>query len=366
MSLFYFNAEGLNRFRAALEILKGIEAPTDQDYDGVKALADDETLREIVVANVELPAGPFQDRFDMCSKIFDALSGTSAMERLNPGDSVWAWLSAYYFSDLTSMRNSDGSLRRQLSKEENFPAYIWDGEPRKFYRHRIGHGLYMLNHLGKELSKPMLLSHSGSMSDYCEQTFARIGSYRERAVIEAANSIYFDGRQIIPGSSGERRWGLQHLQREVAQYLVNFELFEVTKDELLALLDKRFRSRAFATWYVAGKAIASFIAINQDTWGSTLLGGSVDSPEEAIAEQIGCTKKDLQGLIKQASVRLSNTAKQKAKSTHWFDDFQSYIAQKRIGAAALAQKMKKLLSASSVDEAADEFLDGLLKLMEKA
>jgi|GEM_PF-1519962 len=365
MSLFCFNVEGLNRFRAALETLKAVETPTDQDHDVVKALAADETLREIVVENVDLPAGPFPDRFDMCSRVYDALQDTLAMERLNPGDTIWSWLSAYYFSELTTMRNSDGSLRRQLSKEENFPAYIWDGGPRKFYRHRIGHGLYMMSHLGKQVSKPMLLSHPGSMSDYCEQTFARIGSYRERTVVEAANSIYFDGSQIMPGSSGERRWGLQHLQREVAQYLVNFELFEMTKDELLALLDKRFRSRAFATWVVPGKAIASFIAINPDTWENDLLGVSLDSPEEAIAEQIGCVKKDLQGLIKQASGRLSKTTKQKSQSAHWVDDFQSYIAEKRVRHAALVQKMKILISASSVDETEDEFVGGLLALMEK-
>jgi hypothetical protein len=361
MDLCAFNPVGLSRFQAGLKNLAGMSPRTVGDFDRIRDIAQDETLRVVAVQNVRLPRGPFLNRFEMCSRIYDALRETVALDQLSAGSRIWDWLSAYYFTDLTTTRSATGTLRRDMSKEDSFPAYIWDRDYKKFYRHRIGHGLYMIHRLGKELSKPMLLSQPGSMSDYCEHIFARTGSYHERAVIEAANSIYFDGDKIIAGSTEERRWALQHFQREIAQYRMNFEFSVMTKEELLELVDKRFKKRAFKDWLGPGRAIASFIALNPN-W-VTALNLPVDCPEEAAAEQIGCMERDLQGLIRQADAQVGKTAKQRTKKAHWASVFKEYCSRNRMNSPVLIQKMKDLLLASSAGDLKDEFLIGLVESM---
>jgi hypothetical protein len=168
-------------------------------------------------------------------------------------------LTSRYFEELTTFSRKDGSTIRKLSKEREAPAYIWHSNYKKAYRHRIGHGVFMIHNFGERLARPMLLSHPGSMSDYCEQTFARVGSYKEKAVIEAAHSIYTDEGMAIRGASSGRRWGLRHLHREVAQCLVNYEMHEMNTDELLAFLPADFKKRGFLSWVPDAKLAASVI-----------------------------------------------------------------------------------------------------------
>lgn len=364
MSLFSFTHEGEHAFEDALKALSSIDKPTDADYEQVRALADVEALRSIVEVNVHLPEGPFETRFDLCSRLFDALEHTEAVSRLNPGDGLWSWLTAHYFNELTTFTTKSGKTKRWQSKEKEFPAYIWRDSFEKGYRHRIGHGLFMIRHLGKDISKPMLISPPGSMSNYCEQTFARIGSYRERTVIEAANSIYFDGHRILPGSAGERRWALQHFHREVAQYLLNYELHQMTKEELLDLLDRRFKDKAFRDWDTPCKVVAGYIALNASEWVEQLLDDPADNPLEAIAEQLGCKASDLSKLVDQASARLAKSPKKRAVETHWADRFCSHIKKNRVKSSLLTKSVRKLLVGASSDDIGDDLLDELLELVE--
>lgn len=364
MPLHSFTSSGLNAFIEGLARLREVEHLSANDIATVKALAGSPAYTEMVDKKVHLPEGPFPTRYDLCAKLYDALEDTVAMERLKPGDGIWSWLSAYYFEELTSFTTKGGKTKISISKEQEFPAYVWNTNFKKAYRHRIGHGVFMIRHLGKELSKPMLLSAPGSMSDYCEQTFARVGSYREKTVIEAANSIYFDGKRVIPGSAGERRWALQHLHRDVAQYLVNYELHEMKKEELLEFLPPAFKNKGFLNWGTQAKLVASFIATHEDNWISLITEESAEDPVETIAEQLGCTTKDLQRMIKEASFIINAPRRNQETKSHWANRFEAYIRKKHVSSEEIAQCMKKLLVATDPEDIGDDILDELLELVE--
>ena len=364
MPLHSFTSSGQNAFIEALARLREIEHLTADHIAGVKALASSPALTEMVDKKVNLPEGPFPTRYELCSKLHDALEDSIAMERLKPDDGIWSWLSAYYFEELTSFTTKGGKTKISISKEQEFPAYIWNANFKKAYRHRIGHGVFMIRHLGKELSKPMLLSAPGSMSDYCEQTFARVGSYREKTVIEAAHSIFYDGKQVIPGSSGERRWALQHLHRDVGQYLVNYELHEMKPDELLDFLPPSFKKQGFINWGAQAKVVAAFIATHEDIWKELLADDSSSDPIELFAEQIGCTEKDLVKLVKEATAKLNTERKATSSNPHWALAFGTLIKKKRIDPEDLASSVKRLLVSADPDDIGDELLDELLELMD--
>lgn len=360
MPLHSFTSSGLNAFIEALVRLREIEHLSPAHITGIKALANSPACTEMVDKKVQLPEGPFATRYDLCVKLYDALDDTVAMERLKPGDGIWSWLSAYYFKELTSFTTKGGKTKISISKEQEFPAYVWNTNFKKAYRHRIGHGVFMIRHLGKELSKPMLLSAPGSMSDYCEQTFARVGSYREKTVIEAANSIYFDGKRVIPGSAGERRWALQHLHRDVAQYLVNYELHEMQKEELLNFLPPSFKNKGFLNSDTEVKLMAAFIATHDDSWKSLIACESV----ETIAEHLGCKIKDLKALIKEASDRVNAPRQGKESKSHWANQFEGFVRRRNIHAEDIAFSMRKLLVKNDLDDSDDELIDELIALIE--
>lgn len=364
MPLHSFTSNGLNAFIEALARLRETEHLSAGDIATVKALAASPSYTEMVDKKVHLPEGPFPTRYDLCVKLYDVLADTVAMERLKPGDNIWSWLSAYYFEELTSFTTKGGKTKISISKEQEFPAYVWNTNFKKAYRHRIGHGVFMIRHLGKELSKPMLLSAPGSMSDYCEQTFARVGSYREKTVIEAAHSIYFDGKRVLPGSSGERRWGLQHLHRDVAQYLVNYELHEMKKEELLEFLPSAFKNKGFLKWDTQAKLLASFIATHDDSWISLITDDSAENPVETIADQLGCTASDLHSLIKEASSKINAPRRGHESKAHWAIRFEAYIKKRQLSAEDIAKSMIKLLSSTDPEDIGDGTLDELLELVE--
>lgn len=295
-----FNEKGAALFANALAQLTASPEPTEQDYIFVRSLASNRDLCEDIDGAKQLPAGPFKDRFELCSKIYHAISETEVIEDLDPADTCWSWLTARYFNELTTYVRKDGSPYRKLSKEQEAPAYVWHSNYKKAYRHRIGHGIFIIHNLGETLARPMLLSHPGSMSDYCEQTFARVGSYKEKAVIEAAHSIYTEDGKAIRGASSSRRWGLRHLHREVAQCLVNYEMHEMNTNELLAFLPADFKKRGFLSWVPDAKLAAYLMLKLPDSWQSLFAEDDQDQAKGVLCDLIGCTKADLSNTLAEA------------------------------------------------------------------
>lgn len=361
MSLFSFNAAGLAKFREELEALASIAAPSKADFQRVASIANEDRYKQLIEPDISLPSGAFRTRYELCKALFDKLEHSSVIRDLNPSDSVWSWLTCYYFEVLTSRQGKSKSS--PFSKETGFPAYIWDANSfTKRYRHRIGHGVYMIKHLGPELSKPMLLSEPGSMSDYCEETFARIGSYRERSVIEAANSLYFDpdSERIVPGcSKNDRRWGLIHLHRQVAQYLINYELHAMSKEELLGFLD--FRFQLCANPDVPAKVVAFFIAGNVRDWKDQLVGKGIKDPECLIASQLGCTKSTLEKFIKNATRQPSKRNKPRKRVSDQNVSFRDIFG--KADATAVTAALKALVSPEPLTASDHSLLQKLREAM---
>jgi len=354
ITMYRFNKKGSTEFANVLAELAGIEAPVDADFSKIKQLSADSSLIEVIDERCILPVGPFGSRHELCLRIYEAIKASPVITSFDPTDSFWSWLSARYFDELTCFAAKDGSIRRKLSKERESPAYIWSRSYKKAYRHRLGHGVFMIHHLGEVLAKPMLLSHPGSMSDYCEQTFARVGSYKEKAVIEAAHSIYYDGAKVLPGASSERRWGLRHLHREVAQCLINYEMHEMSTDELLAFLPTSFRNKGFKSWSRDAKMSAYLIHALPVSWYD-LFGISGEGAVHWLADRIGCTKRELDQTLAELKALLDNKGAsrgwvaiiQSASEVHGFEVLSKAIASVILGEAA-DEELKVLTSLESL------------------
>ena len=189
----------------------------------------------------------------------------------------------------------------------------------------------MIHNLGERLARPMLLSHPGSMSDYCEQTFARVGSYKEKAVIEAAHSIYLQDGVVVPGASSGRRWGLRHLHREIAQCLVNYEMNEMNPNELLAFLPSHFQARGFMKWTSDAKICAYLMLKLPDSWHKLFSEDDQEEATLALCNQIGCTKTDLKNTLAEAEALNDET-----DDRRWLGELESIAEDYDVGEFHLA------------------------------
>ena len=148
---------------------------------------------------------------------------------------VWSWLSAAFFESLAP-RGKDGE-RIHFSKEVDFPAYIWKpnapGFGRKFYRHRVGFAVKILDVLGRDEAVPLLDSEPGVLSSYCEENYARVGGGIEFTLsIKLANSLFWNGHNLKSGWKKNIPGGLIHMHRWISQLSVNYDVTKMTLPEL--------------------------------------------------------------------------------------------------------------------------------------
>jgi hypothetical protein len=110
--------------------------------------------------------------------------------------------------------------------------------------------------------------------------------------------------------------------------------------------------------------MAAFIATHDDSWKSLMFDESGDNPVEAIAEQLGCTAKDLEALIKEATGKINAPRRSQETKSHWAIRFEAYIKKRQIAPDEVAHSMKKLIVATDPEDVGDELLDELLELLE--
>lgn len=148
---------------------------------------------------------------------------------------VWNWLSAAYFEALAP-RGQDGE-RKHLSVEADCPVYIWKPDAasfgRKFYRHRVGFGVKILESLGVDDAAPLLDSPPWELSSYCEHNYARLGGGIEFSLsVRLANSIFWKGGRLKANCTKNVPGSLIHMNRWLAQLSVNYDVTKMTLSEL--------------------------------------------------------------------------------------------------------------------------------------
>jgi hypothetical protein len=136
------------------------------------------------------------------------------------------------------------------------------------------------------------------------------------------------------------------------------------KEELLDFLPPSFKKQGFLKSDAEAKLMAAFIATHDDSWKSLMFVESGDNPVETIAEQLGCTEKDLQALIKEATGKINAPRRSQETKSHWANRFEAYIRKRKTSPEDVAQSMKKLLVATDPEDIGDDFLDELLELIE--
>ena len=239
MYIFSHTQSGVAAFREWLA--------TGAPGDVPSSLIDEGTNCEIVPGRLEIDEHMlFNSRYDMAVYI-KAVLDKKGMAHFPVSSGIWSWLSAVYLDVLAPL---DGSgSRPKLSREMDSPAYIFNPNPRKFYRHRIGAGVMTLAQLGEQEAKPLLCAAPWVLSDYCEQNYARISAGRyDKLSITLANKIYWDRgamktkKKYDDGKPGS----LAHLHRWIGQLSLNYDISRLSLSEIEAMLPSEFRLRITA------------------------------------------------------------------------------------------------------------------------
>lgn len=153
---------------------------------------------------------------------------------------VWNWLSAAYF-EILAPRGKNGE-RKHFSEESDSPAYIWRPNSMnfyryKFYRHRVGFAVKILESLGRDDAAPLLDSDPGVLSSYCEENYARVGSAVDFTLsIKLANTLFWNGHSLKSNWKKNIPGGLINMHRWISQLSLNYDVTKMTLSELKAKL----------------------------------------------------------------------------------------------------------------------------------
>jgi len=189
------------------------------------------------------PEKKFTNRLQMAMYLQAKISVYN-IARTDYSHGVWNWLSAAYF-EILAPRGKDG-LRKNFSKEADSPAYIWRPNSasfgRKFYRHRVGFAIKILDALGREDAAPLLDSDPGVLSSYCEENYARVGGGVEFThSIKLANMLFWNGHSLRSNWKKNVPGGLIHMHRWISQLSVNYDVTKMTLSELKAKLPSELK-----------------------------------------------------------------------------------------------------------------------------
>lgn len=227
------NSEGISQFQEWLSNGAVGQVP--------KHIIHSESCSSAMTPNVSVDAEKkFGNRLQMAVYLHNRLSSFN-IPATDYTHGVWNWLSAAFFETLAP-RGKDG-IRRHFSTESDFPAYIWrPNSPsfgRKFYRHRVGFAVKIIETLGVNDATPLLDSEPGELSSYCEENYARVGGGIEFTLsIQLANYLFWNGHRLKANWKKNSPGGLIHMHRWISQLSVNYDVTKMTLPELIKKLPR--------------------------------------------------------------------------------------------------------------------------------
>lgn len=224
---------GVDMFRGYLESL----TTDDSAPYPAELLDDDEDASEIMPA-VEVEARTFNSRIEAAEYLDEKFSSAS-MQGIEGDIGVWAWLALFYFDQLCA-KDRDGDLRpgeiaRWIPEIDNY---------RKYYRHLLlgPLSIYRAHRDDPQRALALLCGPLREPGDVVEQLAARQELVTNRAVIQAATTLYVDNttKKLRRGAAGRGAGSARRLADVLNQLDVTWDLYGMAANELVLLLPKEF------------------------------------------------------------------------------------------------------------------------------
>lgn len=203
------------------------------------ALLTEDDLTESVPQDVEFDIQVFDSRLDLAGFINSLLVKAKVDDDLND-IGLWAWLGAA-FLDSTCPQGADGT-RKPGRDYRHIPTNNW----RDFYRH-LTRGPVRILRLFKDrpdAAAIVLCQHPQSPGDFVEQLASRQERITNPAIIEDANSLYFNPKTGKPKRGASPNWRRPGTLRRFSDILdqldLTYDLYSMSADNLVGLLPDEF------------------------------------------------------------------------------------------------------------------------------
>ncbi len=219
---------GINEFYSQLqEIRTGTRQDLSEDLlsgNNFTAAFDDE---------VEIEAGIFKTKKELIEYICEKLN-LKSNKHLYYHRGLWSWLSVFYFRNLTSVK--DG--KRKVNEDAKYILM----EPknwRRYYRHLLASFARVYCELDI-LATPYLSYPVPIWSDLHEQLFAYQQIATNRPLIEAANKLYWDEKnlKIKKGAGSKNEGSPRRFSDIVGQFELTYDLNAMNFEAILSIFPK--------------------------------------------------------------------------------------------------------------------------------
>ena len=185
------------------------------------------------------PEREFADRLDFGVYLAGLLGGIPEEDTASGG--LWSWLALYYFDSLCPRRRG---VRRVLADHRYvLPLETGAQDYRQYYRHLVATPFRLVRMHGP-LARAFLRTPLPVHGDYAEQLAARQEIVSNRALVEAADQLYYSDK----GSGGlkvgavdrSRPGNVRRLIAVMQQLDLTYDLYGMAADDMLGLLPDEF------------------------------------------------------------------------------------------------------------------------------
>ena len=232
--LYRLNQAGCDRFRELLPASKGAAV----DREAITALSrDGEFIQEVVSVPSPIIPPASASALEFCQWMHELFNSVDLQATWNDAD-IFNWLAVYLFD----------VLRPTDSGPAQADAWIAPpgGKSRNYYKHLVG-GPYMSYLLFKdcpECIKVILSQPMGQRPEVLEQLTGTVETRRNRAVLAAAQLLYWDveGDRFRSGAGGKdpSKAPTRRFLAVIGQFSRTYDLYAMAPEQILQLLPSEF------------------------------------------------------------------------------------------------------------------------------
>lgn len=235
MNLRRFNTDGLSAFssyRTRLSLDASLPPPFD--------FLSDPALTEEIAGEIEVHPRKFTNRLQAGQYLNELLDCVgSVIIRPERDKGLWTWLTLYYFDEVCP---ADGNGHRKPLGEERLMPLVDNYQ--RFYRHLLL-GPYLIVRAHKsnpERAIAMLCGPLWKPGEIVAQLAASKELVTNPGVVEMASKLYYDSEKqsFKRGAGSSTKGAARRLATLLNQLDLNYYLYGMTADELIALLPKEF------------------------------------------------------------------------------------------------------------------------------
>jgi len=225
----YLNARGIEEFRGFLQQIRD-----GAEFRANPAILYIDDYSPRVSRAIEVEPRSFRSKFEAAAYLHEILSGPPAgIDETG----LWSWLALFYFDQLSPV---DGAGKRRPREDYHYIPSIESGWYRD--RHLLA-GPHKLFSLHGEHSRLLLHPPVHQHGTFVYDLGFRRDLITNRGLIEAVDLLYWDARRNAPkrgATSSSRPGNLRRLITVVLQLDLNYDLYGMRADEILALLPAEF------------------------------------------------------------------------------------------------------------------------------